>query len=176
VFIAEDRSTTTVTCGKTPIPAEPTLQAESSSSILIAAQPPMESVMSLDIHPMPYNQPPKSGQFTFLSTSSSEPLYERRGPRTRTVQPVPVPNLTKKSRGRRVPTSPLPTQTAELAPDKPSDRKPRKKNGRVYMCEVADCGKFFVRGEHLKRHVRSIHTHEKRLFDFFFLGLSVFLP
>lgn len=30
------------------------------------------------------------------------------------------------------------------------------------MCEVNGCGKCFARGEHLKRHVRSIHTNEKR--------------
>ncbi|KZT01694.1 uncharacterized protein LAESUDRAFT_663529 [Laetiporus sulphureus 93-53] len=62
--------------------------------------------------------------------------------------PTPVPNLTKKSRGRRVPTSPVVVS----------------KNGvqqrvRDYKCDV--CGKFFRRGEHLKRHIRSIHTHEK---------------
>ena len=33
---------------------------------------------------------------------------------------------------------------------------------RAYMCEVPGCGKCFVRGEHLKRHVRSIHTYDKR--------------
>lgn len=33
---------------------------------------------------------------------------------------------------------------------------------RTYVCDVAGCGKCFVRGEHLKRHVRSIHTYEKR--------------
>ena len=33
---------------------------------------------------------------------------------------------------------------------------------RSYVCVVPGCGKCFVRGEHLKRHVRSIHTHEKR--------------
>ena len=33
---------------------------------------------------------------------------------------------------------------------------------RMYMCKVAGCGKCFARGEHLKRHVRSIHTNEKR--------------
>ena len=35
---------------------------------------------------------------------------------------------------------------------------------RTYMCEVPGCGKCFVRGEHLKRHVRSIHTWDKREF------------
>ena len=33
---------------------------------------------------------------------------------------------------------------------------------RGYMCKVPGCGKCFARGEHLKRHVRSIHTNEKR--------------
>ncbi|CAL1694834.1 unnamed protein product [Somion occarium] len=64
--------------------------------------------------------------------------------------PVPVPNLTKKSRGRRVPTEP--TIVA---------RDGMVKNSRTYMCTVPECGKCFARGEHLKRHVRSIHTNEK---------------
>ncbi|TFL04917.1 hypothetical protein BDV98DRAFT_500944 [Pterulicium gracile] len=62
--------------------------------------------------------------------------------------PVPVPGLVKKSRGRKVPIA----------------RKARNGGSglqRGYMCTVTDCGKAFVRSEHLKRHVRSIHTHEK---------------
>ncbi|KAJ6457242.1 hypothetical protein C8R45DRAFT_844510 [Mycena sanguinolenta] len=62
--------------------------------------------------------------------------------------PVPVPNLTKKSRGRRVPTVQS-LYGAEFA------------QARLYTCKVAGCGKCFARGEHLKRHVRSIHTYEK---------------
>ncbi|KAF7317538.1 hypothetical protein MKEN_00840600 [Mycena kentingensis (nom. inval.)] len=57
--------------------------------------------------------------------------------------PVPVPNLTKKSRGRRVPSG------GEADAE------------RSFVCSVDGCGKCFVRGEHLKRHVRSIHTYEK---------------
>ncbi|KAJ7113936.1 hypothetical protein C8R44DRAFT_710361 [Mycena epipterygia] len=60
--------------------------------------------------------------------------------------PVPVPNLIKKSRGRRVPAD-TPSRTGNET--------------RAYVCEVEGCGKCFVRGEHLKRHVRSIHTYEK---------------
>ena len=33
---------------------------------------------------------------------------------------------------------------------------------RTFICVVSGCGKCFVRSEHLKRHVRSIHTHDKR--------------
>ncbi|KAI0041647.1 hypothetical protein FA95DRAFT_1458840, partial [Auriscalpium vulgare] len=64
--------------------------------------------------------------------------------------PVPVPNLTKKSRGRRVPTAPVFVNHGGV-----------QKNVRTYMCRVDECGKCFARGEHLKRHVRSIHTNEK---------------
>jgi hypothetical protein len=65
--------------------------------------------------------------------------------------PVPVPNLIKKSRGRRVPTE---AETDELGSG-PSSKT------RMFRCDVAGCGKCFLRGEHLKRHIRSIHTHEK---------------
>lgn len=93
--------------------------------------------------------------------------------------PVPVPGLVKKSRGRKVPivvVSPSATVVSEgdYGYDGDTslstlmlDRKARKaRNGgsglqRGYMCTVTDCGKAFVRSEHLKRHVRSIHTHEK---------------
>ena len=74
----------------------------------------------------------------------------------RLAPPVPVPNLTKKSRGRRVPT-------AQQVVSEGTMQK------RGYMCKVAGCGKCFARGEHLKRHVRSIHTNEKR--EWFFLLL-----
>jgi hypothetical protein len=35
------------------------------------------------------------------------------------------------------------------------------KSGKVYTCKVPGCGKLFKRSEHLKRHIRSIHTDEK---------------
>ncbi|KAH6911135.1 hypothetical protein BKA70DRAFT_53648 [Coprinopsis sp. MPI-PUGE-AT-0042] len=88
--------------------------------------------------------------------------------------PVPVPNLTKKSRGRRVPTvSSLEdlkkTAASQNATASGSGRKARNsgaggggaKGTRMYLCDVEGCGKCFARGEHLKRHVRSIHTNEK---------------
>ncbi|KAF8797353.1 hypothetical protein BYT27DRAFT_7125799 [Phlegmacium glaucopus] len=56
--------------------------------------------------------------------------------------PIPVPNLNKKSRGRKVP---------HISND----------TNRTFVCVVSGCGKCFVRSEHLKRHVRSIHTNDK---------------
>ncbi|KAI0789480.1 hypothetical protein C8Q75DRAFT_718459 [Abortiporus biennis] len=79
-------------------------------------------------------------------TASFSPLLSTR----KLAPPVPVPNLTKKSRGRRVPTS------AAVG-----SQNGVQKNNRGYMCKVPGCGKCFARGEHLKRHVRSIHTNEK---------------
>jgi len=123
--------------------------SESSSATIVEdspqpkeATPPFESTGT----PMP-------GEYTFLDASSSSFTSERRGPRIRTAPPIPVPNLTKKSRGRRVPTAVDDTTEGEAT---------EGRKGRVYVCKVEDCGKCFSRGEHLKRHIRSIHTHEKR--------------
>jgi uncharacterized Zn-finger protein len=82
----------------------------------------------------------------------------RRGSRTMSKIPVPTPNLTKKSRGRKVPTS-------NGEPIYAASRDKTKKGVRNYTCHVDGCGKCFVRGEHLKRHIRSIHTDEKRGWD-----------
>ncbi|KAG0211840.1 hypothetical protein BGX28_007295 [Mortierella sp. GBA30] len=41
---------------------------------------------------------------------------------------------------------------ASASPDSP---------GRLFSCIFDDCGKLFKRSEHLKRHVRSVHTLEK---------------
>lgn len=88
------------------------------------------------------------------SPSSTRP--SRRPSRTMTTVPVPIPNLTKKSRGRKVPTS------SNGEPVFAASRDKTKKGVRTYTCHADGCGKCFVRGEHLKRHIRSIHTEEKR--------------
>lgn len=81
--------------------------------------------------------------------------------------PVPVPNLTKKSRGRRVPTMESLEDLRSAASGAGRKRQgPAGKGARMYLCEVEGCGKCFARGEHLKRHVRSIHTYEKREWSF----------
>jgi hypothetical protein len=88
------------------------------------------------------------------SVSVSSGSGSVRAPRPcRLSAPVPIPNLTKKSRGRRVPTAPVFIVQGGV-----------QKNMRMYRCNVEGCYKCFARGEHLKRHVRSIHTNEKRTF------------
>ncbi|KAG6335452.1 hypothetical protein ID866_3626 [Astraeus odoratus] len=125
---------------------EPTLVLPASpSSSAVIEQPEPEA------RPPTSRTSPASGEYTFLDASSSTFTSERRGPRIRTAPPVPVPNLTKKSRGRRVPT----------AEDAAAEGETEGKKNRVYVCKVEECGKCFSRGEHLKRHIRSIHTHEK---------------
>ncbi|KEP54675.1 Zscan10 protein [Rhizoctonia solani 123E] len=80
--------------------------------------------------------------------SSARPAVALALQRSRTAAPVPVEGLTKKSRGRRVPT------TAPAVSD-------GDKMTRMFACTVDGCGKCFHRGEHLKRHIRSIHTNER---------------
>ncbi|GAA6051499.1 hypothetical protein JCM3770_004564, partial [Rhodotorula araucariae] len=75
---------------------------------------------------------------------------------------------TKRSRGRRPPV------TTDLGADEvdPNGEPTQAqiawagttKTGKVkkiFLCKVPGCGKCFKRSEHLKRHVRSIHTNEK---------------
>ncbi|KAF9449389.1 hypothetical protein P691DRAFT_667595 [Macrolepiota fuliginosa MF-IS2] len=76
--------------------------------------------------------------------------------------PVPVPHLIKKSRGRKVPyiAKEVTSRGGSSTSSSPKKRG-REEAKRVFVCDVSGCGKCFVRGEHLKRHVRSIHTHDK---------------
>ena len=77
------------------------------------------------------------------SNPSLERKTQRTAPRKRIPPPSPVPHLIKKSRGRRVP-------------------EPDEARERAHICAVPGCSKSFARAEHLKRHVISLHTHEKR--------------
>ncbi|KAJ7731264.1 hypothetical protein B0H16DRAFT_1893417 [Mycena metata] len=132
--------------------------------------------------------PLNSTQAIFVPASAASYAYPgdgsggTRAPRTRTNLPVPVPNLIKKSRGRRVPVvaalaGAAPGAAPVAAPDAAAPATPAPAPGpsapgadaggadvsrRMHVCKVEGCGKCFHRGEHLKRHIRSIHTHEKR--------------
>ncbi|KAG1817252.1 uncharacterized protein BJ212DRAFT_1270409 [Suillus subaureus] len=95
------------------------------------------------------------------SADPTSPLFQalppptsRRRRRHDVNLPTPVPNLTKKSRGRKVPVS-------SGEPVYARSRDKSKKGTRTYTCHVDGCSKCFVRSEHLKRHIRSIHTNDK---------------
>ena len=94
-----------------------------------------------------YSPPPTPGAGPVFDRKPSESPEQRKpqriGPRKRVPPPAPVPHLIKKSRGRRVP-------------------EPDEARERTHICAVPGCAKSFARAEHLKRHVISLHTHEKR--------------
>jgi hypothetical protein len=60
-----------------------------------------------------------------------------------TSLPSPPQKTTGKSRGRRM------------------SNKPTKPGAKSFECTYAGCGRVFKRSEHLKRHIRSIHTLER---------------
>jgi hypothetical protein len=114
-----------------------------------------------------------SASFPTRTLTSNKTHANRARSSSSTTLPVPVPNLTKKSRGRRVPTVSSLEDLRSVASGAGKKRQGAGgKSARMYLCDVEGCGKCFARGEHLKRHVRSIHTYEKREFLvlLFFLG------
>lgn len=138
---------------------------EDEKGIKTAASPeqPESTVPPTVDHIVPSSAPESTSMPTLAPASiPSQPPHETRSPlsivvpppakrRRGQVGPVPVPNLTKKSRGRSVPTAPN-----SISP------YGAHRGRRSFVCGVIDCGKCFARGEHLKRHIRSIHTNEKR--------------
>ncbi|KAK0488437.1 hypothetical protein IW261DRAFT_1326248 [Armillaria novae-zelandiae] len=82
-----------------------------------------------------------------------------------------VTDGSKKSRGRKVPVAPefrqddqADAESHTILPSIPFGVKKAgapNKNKRRYVCTYEGCGKCFVRGEHLKRHVKSLHLCEK---------------
>ncbi|KAF9175464.1 hypothetical protein BGX21_002066 [Mortierella sp. AD011] len=84
---------------------------------------------------------PLSNQGT-ISISSSMSDLAKLGNKSDTVIAAVKPTP-KRSRGRRV------------------SSRPDNSGCKVFTCRAEDCGKIFKRSEHLKRHVRSIHTLEK---------------
>ncbi|KAF9781874.1 hypothetical protein BJ322DRAFT_1010803 [Thelephora terrestris] len=77
-----------------------------------------------------------------------KPASKSKDKRRATLEiPVPVPGLTKNSRGRSVPTGTPGVVYVD--------------GTRSFWCSVQNCNKMFSRGEHLKRHIKSIHTHDK---------------
>jgi hypothetical protein len=125
------------------------------------------TIRSCRFEPYSYSSSSRStSKPTSSRTTTSRPKTRMRTRHTNSLPvPVPVPNLTKKSRGRRVPTveSLIPPSLGKSgkATSKREGDGGDDKNARTYACDAAGCGKCFARGEHLKRHVRSIHTYEK---------------
>ncbi|KAI9569466.1 hypothetical protein HD554DRAFT_1997843, partial [Boletus coccyginus] len=105
-----------------------------------------------DVSPSAVKGSPRSPLISASDMSPGQVGKMRKNARTLPI-PVPVPNLTKKSRGRRVPT----VSGTSVG----RGQRDTALGARIYLCDVSGCGKCFARGEHLKRHIRSIHTYEK---------------
>ncbi|KAG6374630.1 hypothetical protein JVT61DRAFT_3994 [Boletus reticuloceps] len=146
-------------------PTDSLLQTDLSSEDMDSDDFDLAYPSDSEYFPSPTGIDPASLSAPSSATTESDPNMDilgdaaairpsRRAPRAMTKVPVPIPNLTKKSRGRKVPTF-------NGEPVYAASRDRTKKGARTYTCHAEGCGKCFVRGEHLKRHIRSIHTDEK---------------
>ncbi|KZV93728.1 hypothetical protein EXIGLDRAFT_612682 [Exidia glandulosa HHB12029] len=110
---------------------------------------------------------PPSGVGLRLSPSPPPPhsitIIRPKAPRKpKKMLPTPEPGLVKASRGRAVPTQVELMDTGMPSGDA-RDGMPtiHVVSPRSYVCPVSTCSKAFKRREHLRRHLRSIHTNEK---------------
>ncbi|KAF9183122.1 hypothetical protein BGZ51_004229 [Haplosporangium sp. Z 767] len=74
---------------------------------------------------------------------------------------VPYPSSTSISSVSSQPPSHSSTANSNATPKQRRASLSPDATGRLFTCIFGDCGKLFKRSEHLKRHVRSVHTLEK---------------
>ena len=72
------------------------------------------------------------------------PVDEIRIPGEKRPMAQPIPGLTKRARGRHVPT-----KESTVSAD------------RKHCCPVAGCRKMFKKQDHLNRHIKCLHQHEQ---------------
>ncbi|EPQ27365.1 uncharacterized protein PFL1_04904 [Pseudozyma flocculosa PF-1] len=134
-----------------PVPSSPAFSARSSSPYPTPVRPMYPSALLQQHQPQPHPHPLGLGVAGPSSQAASEGPDSPMTKAQQLVQHLWNPYaglITKRSRGRRVPS-------------KPEEMNNLGKSGKVYTCKVPGCGKCFKRSEHLKRHVRSIHTDDK---------------
>lgn len=97
------------------------------------------------------------------STANSSPIASPKMPCQVNSTAAPVgggkKKVTKSTRAKRNAVSRVTKQQQQQQPEDDASLK-------TFSCEHHDCGKVFKRAEHLKRHIRSIHTREKRKLNF----------
>ncbi|KAK1229468.1 hypothetical protein PQX77_007462 [Marasmius sp. AFHP31] len=92
---------------------------------------------------------------TAQSAQNSLPMRYGTNRVMRATLPTPVPNLTKKSRGRRVPTR-AGAETPNSGGDQTDDKRSYvcSVEGCAFKCTFANCDKFFNRHDNLLQHIK----------------------
>ncbi|ORX62704.1 hypothetical protein DM01DRAFT_147122 [Hesseltinella vesiculosa] len=146
--------------------------------LAVAQQPTFSTNQDVYLTPQMYPSPTSSPTSPDLSSTSSSPVTQMSSlqpmlsPQPSSLQdPVSVDDL-KISK----PAKKAKKVKAALA-SHPRVRKPKPSSAvlttalspasddfsaKLFLCTESDCDKVFKRSEHLKRHIRSIHTKEKR--------------
>ncbi|KAG0046645.1 hypothetical protein BGZ83_008201 [Gryganskiella cystojenkinii] len=137
--LAEESSSSSSSMSpRSPFSSNGSISASSSSSSLVSASYPLSRTKSEPSSPHSY-----ANSTAMTCDANGMPINVMAGMLTNADGTPIIKPTPKRSRGRRV----------SCFPD--------NSGGKVFTCRFEDCGKVFKRSEHLKRHVRSIHTMEK---------------
>ncbi|KAF9090176.1 hypothetical protein BGX23_006186 [Mortierella sp. AD031] len=110
----------------------------STGSLSLSSSSNSRTLSEPSIMPIFQTMSTSSSMSDLSSLNNSNCSDDSKQPMITLVGPIP-----KRSRGRRV------------------SSHPDNSGCKIFKCRFEDCGKIFKRSEHLKRHVRSIHTLEK---------------
>lgn len=166
-------------------PQQQTFDYHSNTSIMIESFPSSFKQQQYEPWLNMYNTSPScstttsspiSSPIPFSSSSSSYPatILEEVVEEAAMVKEEPVnkksgggkKKVKMTTRAKRNATNGGVTTSKKQAPStvKTAKKEEQQEQDKNFPCDHDDCGKVFRRSEHLKRHIRSIHTREKRKF------------
>jgi hypothetical protein len=141
-YFSHDHTSTTPPLYQQPFHlSPPTLMPPPSTEYLDYDEMPVRTYHSNDFSPVPDSVPP--------SYSASQSYSTHTPPPEARTSSFPITDYIKRGRGRDAPAmvgGPYDEVSTE----------------RCFICQIPGCARGFLRLEHLRRHVRSIHTDDKR--------------
>jgi uncharacterized Zn-finger protein len=137
-----------------PIPFSQSTTAPFPNALQLASISPPSQTVAIKQQP----KSPELPEWTALPHSPSPPLQQAlQSPKT----PPECLQAPLALRGNILKTVKIERRAAPASLESPSSIASQNQTSRPFTCDYPNCSRSFKRAEHLKRHVRSLHTKEK---------------